>query len=205
MLEDDPYRVLGGVPFFEDLSFNLINNRRIFQNESIDIEDGVLVFRDQMTHAGFDHVNLLDTPLHRAAKSFRLPLRTSGFFLWNRAQIHARLQDKSSASTKTGRCCQTRQTSAPVLFEFRYFFPTTPFVRSQLAHGVVHALLKVFAFLFLVFERLSKTGLNNDACSLRRDCRQQADFVAGEFTPAGSLDDENPERQFSINERYAEK
>src|SRR6266542_1657809 len=205
MLEDDPYRVLGGVPFFEDLSFNLINNRRIFQNESIDIEDGVLVFRDQMTHTGFDHVNLLNAPLHRAAKSFRLPLRTSGFFLWNRAQIHAWLQDKSSASTKTGRCCETGQTSAPVLFEFRYFFPTTPFVGSQLAHGVVHALLKVFAFLFLVFERFSKTGLNNDACCLCRDCRQQADFVAGEFTPAGSMDDENAECFFFNDTANTEK
>src|SRR5206468_750233 len=117
MLEDDSYRVLGGVPFFADLSFNLVDNRRILQNESIDIEDGVLFFRDQVTHA----------------------------------------------------------------------------------------LLKIFAFLFLVFERLSETGLNNDACCLCRDCRQQADFVAGEFTPTGSLDDQNAERQFSINERYTEK
>ena|SRR6266496_5122836 len=105
MLEDDSYRVLGGVPFFEDLSFDLVNNRRILQNESIDIEDGVLFFRDQVTHAGFDQVDLLDAPLHCAAKTFRFALRTSGLFLLNRAQIHARLQDKSSASTETGRCC----------------------------------------------------------------------------------------------------
>src|SRR6266540_4209639 len=106
---------------------------------------------------------------------------------------------------KSMRGCETGQTSAPVLFEFRYFFPTTPFVGSQLAHGVVHALLKVFAFLFLVFERFSKTGLNNDACCLCRDFRQQADFVAGEFTPAGSLDDENAEGYFFINAPYTEK
>ena len=71
-----------------------------------------------------------------------------------------------------------------MLFGFGGILATAPLVRTQLAHRIVHALFEIFAFLLFALEGFSQTRLNDDACRLRRNCREQANFVTGKFPSA---------------------
>src|SRR5262245_46454092 len=100
-LEDYPDGILGDIFFLANLTFDLLNDCRVFENQSVHVEDRPFLFGNKTTHSVFDNTYLLNSSFDCRTEPLHLALRISSFFLLDGADFHTWLKDVSAASAKT--------------------------------------------------------------------------------------------------------
>src|SRR5262244_1097721 len=100
-LEDQPDGVFGDIFFLANLSFDLLNDCRIFENQPVHVEDRPFLFGNKAAHSMLDNIYLLNSSFDCRAEPLHLALGISSFFPLDSADFHTWFKDVGAASPKT--------------------------------------------------------------------------------------------------------